>query len=303
MKRDSTLIENELNVIKTALLKKVYLTTQAVSKLFKPELTIRTAERRINEFKKYDSPFYLLGDKAKGYRLISKNVDWSLLKMLREKKNNKKVTVLHTTLYDKKMLNNIYNLNLAIEKGEYVNLIDYASVSAQKSSEYTVFPLKMIIGDTPFILAYDRKGNTVKQFNIGRMGKVEVTNEKGNINQAMLLKNENVDDFGFHVDKSKIWEVELLLTNYSMTLFIRDHNHLNDKITELKPPPQPENINGTDYYFLYVLKLKVGSIRVIGRLITGLLDHVKVYKAHDDFKVALREYINKTVINVLKINI
>jgi hypothetical protein len=42
---------------------------------------------------------------------------------------------------------------------------------------------------------------------------------------------------------------------------------------------------------------------LIGRLITGMLDHVKVHKAPEEFKTALKEYIKKTVINVLDKNI
>ena len=295
-------IEKELNVIRAALMKNKYLTSDQISKLFKPAMHIRTVQRRIDEFKKLDCPYYLVGDKVNGFRLIDKNVDWSLLKFQREKKNLRKNTVLHTDLYNKKMSNNINNLNLAMEGGNYVELLEYKSVSANENNNYTVFPLKMVINDKPYILALDKEAKKVKKFIIERIGSVELTKEKSNYDREKLLKNERIDDFGFSIEKEK-WEIELLLTNYSMNMFINDHYHLNDKITKIKPPINPVQINGEDYYFSYLCKINVSSMRVIGRLMTGMLDHIKVHEADDKFKSALREYIQKSVINVIDKNI
>lgn len=303
MKKSIITIEKELSVIKNALLKDDYLTTAKLSKLFRPAITLRTAQRRIEELKDSESEYYLIGDKISGYKLIPRNIDWTLLKFQREKKSNLKKPLIKTDLYDNAMSKNISNIQSAIDKKHYVELLNYSAVNGKENANYHVFPLKMIIGDTPYILAYDLNAKKVKQFNIGRIGGVEDSEQKANLDPEKLLKRESIDDFGFNVDNNKIWKVEFLLTNYSMTMFVRDHNHLNDKIKKIKPPLTPQKINGEDYYFQYSIELKVGSMRVIGRLITGMLDHIKVHNAPDEFKDALRAYINKSVINVLKSNI
>jgi hypothetical protein len=163
----------------------------------------------------------------------------------------------------------------------------------------------LVVDDTPFIRAYDRHANKVKRFNIDGIGKVVVMEEKLNSSHLKILNQEVVDDFGFHTDINQIWEVELLLTNYAKKMFIRDFRFLGvkDKTKTLKSPMPAEVINGEEYYFQHSISLKVGSIRVIGRLMTGMLSYVKVRNAPEEFKKALREYIQNTVIVPLDKNI
>ncbi len=302
MKKSTTEIDKQLRVIQSALQSKK-LTTSGVAKLFRPSITIRTAQRRIDELRDPNSEYYLIGDGVTGYILINRNIDWTLLNFLREKKSNQKKPVLKTSLYDKGMANNINNLHLSMLQKVYVEIVNYTAVSAGKNSDYVVFPLKMVLGDTPFILAYDKVAKKVKQFNIGRMGRVELTGERTNIDPSALLRKEIIDDFGFTAEKGKLWEVELLLTNYAMTMFIRDFFHLGDMMKTVKGKIDPEITNGESFYYQYSIKLKIGSMRVIGRLITGILAHVKVKNAPDEFRIELREYIQNTVVNVLETNI
>lgn len=299
MKTNSKQIDKELDAIKKRLIKSDdFVDLLSIRRLFKPNLSEKVAKDRLIKLRDLESEFYLLENGILGYKLINRNIDWTLFKFLSEKRSVQKKPVLKTSLYDKGMANNINNLHLGMLQKVYVEIINYTAVSAGKNSDYVVFPLKMVLGDTPFILAYDKVAKKVKQFNIGRMGHVELTIDKSNINPMSILRKEVLDDFGFKHSNNTLWEVELLLTNYAMTMFVRDFNFLGDKMKLVKPALPTEIINGEEYHFQYIIKLKLSSIRVIGRLMTGILAHVKVRKAPDEFRIALREYIHNTVIIV-----
>jgi len=304
MKTNTEEIKKQVAVIRKKLLDcNRFIDLEEICRLFRPSISVKTAKYRLEKIRNSEQELYLLEDGKLGYKLINRNIDWTLFKFLQEKKSIQKKPVLKTSLYDRGMAANISNLHLGIEKKVFVEIQNYTAVSAGKNEDYVVFPLKIIISDTPHILAYDIEAKKVKQFNIGRMGCVEITEKKANFNPLTLLKKEVVDDFGFKAGNNKLWDIELLLTNYAMTMFVRDFQYLYDRIKTVKPSLPAEMINRQEYHFQYSIKLKVGSIRVIGRFVTGILAHVKVNKATDEFKMALREYIQNTVINVFKTNI
>jgi hypothetical protein len=304
MKTNSEQIDKQLEAIKKRLIKSDdFVDLSSIRRLFRPNLSEKVAKDRLLKLRDSESEFYLLENGKLGYKLINRNIDWTLFKFLSEKRSVQKKPVLKTSLYDKGMANNINNLHWGMAQKVYVEIVNYTAVSAGKNSDYVVFPLKMVLGDTPFILAYDKVAKKVKQFNIGRMGRVELTGERTNIDPSTLLRKEIIDDFGFTAEKGKLWEVELLLTNYAMTMFIRDFFHLGDMMKTVKGKVNPEIVNGEPFYYQYSIKLKIGSMRVIGRLITGILAHVKVKNAPDEFRTALKEYIHKIVTNAILINI
>jgi hypothetical protein len=299
MKTNSDQINKQVLVIKNKLkTKNDFLDLATICRLFRPALSEKAAKDRLLKIKDSESEFYLLEDLKLGYKLIDRHIDWTLYKFLREKKSKLKKPIVKTAIYDRGMADNIKNLHLGMEKGLYVDIVNYTPVNASKNYNPTVFPLKMILSETPHILAYDK--GKVKQFNIGRMGSVILTSEKVNINPSRVLKNELLDDFGFTCADKKLWKIELLFTNYAMTMFIRDFHYLDHKIKIIKPALPVEMINGEEHFFLYSIKLHVGSIRVIGRFVTGILSHVKVKDAPDEFKQTLREYIQNKVINVFE---
>lgn len=304
MKTTSERIDKQLAVMKKNLIESNdFIDLASIRRLFRPALSEKVAKDRLVKLRDSDDEFYLIEDSKLHYKLINRNVNWTLFKFLQEKKSIQNKPVVKTSIYDRGMAANITILHIGMEKHVYVEIRNYTAVSSGKNADYLVFPLKMIISDTPYILAYDREAKKVKQFNIGRMGCVELSTEKANLNPLVLLKKEVLDDFGFNSANNKHWDIELLMTNYAMTMFVRDFQYLSDRIKTVKPSLPAEIVNGEEYHFQYSIKLKVGSIRVIGRFVTGILAHVKVSKAPDEFKKALRGYIQDTVIVPLNKNI
>lgn len=302
MKRKVESVFKDLEIIKKGLLGSKYLTTEDLQNLIKPKPTTRTIQRRLDDLKKSENELYLLKHKTKGYRLIARNVDLELLERRREKKTIVKNPVLKTYIYENGMSNMIYQIFTAMDQKVNVKLKSYSGATGGGKKDYIVFPLKMVISETPFILAYDDEKKAVKQFIIGRTGSIELTTDKQNFNSKDLLAKIAIDTFGFSGEPGKLWEVEFFLTNFSKNMAIHDHNFMNDCISEIEKP-KTEKINGKDYEFGYVMKVKVFSIVVIGRLVTGMLDHVKIKTASDDFKKALKTFVINTVVNSIDKNI
>jgi len=254
--------------------------------------------RRLKTIKNTFTNLYLLQINGKGYRLISRKAEFN------HKPSNKKL-VLHTGINcSVEVLNAIIaDANTAKEQNLQLLLYDYKGVSGKPPKDYCVTIIDLVIDNDPYILAVEDSNKTlIKTFKLSRAGRVVLTKAKG-FAGGITAKNILRDDFGFLVDNpSKCRTVELLLTNYSMTMILHDFAHLVDKVTELKKAQViKETVNGIIYEYAYRLQLTYLSVKPL-RVVIGLLDHIKVC-ANKATLDEFRDFIKKTVLDSMGSNL
>ena len=87
-------------------------------------------------------------------------------------------------------------------------------------------------------------------------------------------------------------------------MIVHDFPVFNDKIKNLPIKKWlVKRLNNKDYTYTYSLTLKVTQIGATGRIVCGMLDHIIVKKASEDFKKRLRDYVRKTVFNAFEENV
>ena len=97
------------------------------------------------------------------------------------------------------------------------------------------------------------------------------------------------------------YNVSLLLTNYSMNMMVRDFPQLLKLISTLNKSQQ---IKVGVYLFKYKINIEFFSIKPIGRLVTGLLNHVKLANGNtQQVKDLFCDFVDETVIKVWKNNL
>ena len=97
------------------------------------------------------------------------------------------------------------------------------------------------------------------------------------------------------------YNVSLHLTNYSMNMMVRDFPQLLKLISTLNKSQQ---IKVGVYLFKYKINIEFFSIKPIGRLVTGLLNHVKLANGNtQQVKDLFCDFVDDTVIKVWKKNL
>ena len=297
MKRKGADIHEELRMLKNELLKPGYHKSSDLIKVWKSKVSIKTIQRRLNELEKIETGYYLVGQPNMGWRLIEKLLYNKRIKLI------KKMVVLNLTpieevdIYSDKMRRFIFILYKALEDKKYVTLKNYSPVDSRGSKDYNIYPLSMSINKSVYIVAYDRHDAKKKSFKISRA--FDIILEDDMIEQSMQdrLNGEfYVDYFDFNCKKDDLMDIEIWMTNYSKDMAVRDFPQMSPIIFELSVPYE-RTLNGYVYKFQYSLKIQVGSLRVIGRLMTGMLDNFIVHEAPEKFRQQLNDYIKKTVLD------
>ena len=116
--------------------------------------------------------------------------------------------------------------------------------------------------------------------------------------KGVSAENLVKDDFGFIVPDNTPCKVATLLMNaYAATMLVHDFPHLNEKITKLsKANIVSETANGINYEYIYSIDINYINIKPIGRVVTGLLEYIKVVGSQS-VRTEVRDFITKIVIN------
>ena len=256
----------------------------------------KTLERRLelikNDFKSFD----LVYKKNVGYQLVPTIVNLQP-KKLKEKK------VLFEDEQQESLANTIAKIATAIERKRWVTISNYKKVSSEEGKEYKVLPLKMYSGNEPYIIAVNFKDKSIKRFNLKR-GKDYILLHDESVSNTVYKKYQEdfkklkYDDFGWLVkENTPLRTVSLKLNYYSMNMIDHDFPELAKKRTLIKKRKKQSEVDKQDE-FEYALEVNYCSIKAIGRLVTGMLNHIKV-EGSKEVKDEFREFVKMTVIESL----
>lgn len=297
--------------------------------------------RRLNEIKETYGNLYLLWYKDDGYRIIEKNTkvnytksdnsilidttdvhDEKLQKKIREIKDAiKNRSILQVTKYkevsgEDESTFDFLPIDLKVE--DY----DPYVVAINDNGELKRIKLARALGDfIPRPLTYTNyfinniKTNQSNVINLQAAGLsgyeylcfIYSNQSRLQFDQDRKDKKELVfeyqqDIFGWVKSTNEpAYNVSLHLTNYSMNMMVRDFPQLLKLISTLNKSQQ---IKVGVYLFKYKINIEFFSIKPIGRLVTGLLNHVKLANGNtQQVKDLFCDFVDDTVIKVWKKNL
>lgn len=259
----------------------------------------KTFERRLGIIKKDFKSFDLVYKRNSGYKLIP------CIANLQPKKIKEKKVLFEDTQQES-LAHTITEMAKAIERKTEVTISSYKSVSRSKVEKYEVFPLKIYTGNDPYIIAINLKSKSLSRFNLKRGQNYNF--HRTAVNKADIKKYEEkfkriqYDDFGWIVNgKNPLKSVSLKLNNYSMSMIDHDFPELAKKRALIKKEKKQSGVNKQDE-FEYTLEVNYCNIKAIGRLVTGMLQHIKV-EGSNEVKEEFRKFVNMTVIDAIERNI
>ena len=258
--------------------------------------SVKTLERRLKIIKKDFKSFELVNLKDRGYKLIPANED---LQEKSKKIVNKKV--LFDDTKQEGLNSTMAKIDQAITRRTAIRILNYWKVAKSNGKEYKVVPILMQTGNDPYIYAIDMNDlDRVKQFKLKRgeaflfPGSIEKPYDINKYRE--IIKNSRFDDFGFTEEKNnKIRTVTLHLNSYSMNMVEHDFPLLAKKRIINKKSKKPADENEQNK-FEYTLEVNYCNIKPIGRLVTGMLNHIKV-EGSKEVTDELRDFVRMTVVD------
>jgi|GEM_PF-3287262 len=261
----------------------------------------RRLTRRLDYIKETFTNLYLIYVKE-GYRLVNKR---SYSYKATTSKKNKPILHIGADIYSSIIAKFIAEIEYAKSKNRQLKIEGYKSVSGNSPKKYVVSVVDFDFTGDPFIYATtDDEPNKIKTFKLSRADNFTCIKHAVGFAKNVSIKNLQRDDFGFILPENTTCKVAtLLMTTYAVTMLVHDFPHLNEKIEKLSAPEIiKDKVNETDYEYIYSIKISYSNIKPLGRVVTGLLDHIKVY-AEQSTLDELSEFTRKTVINSIAKNL
>ncbi|TVR77327.1 MAG: WYL domain-containing protein [Chitinophagaceae bacterium] len=170
---------------------------------------------------------------------------------------------------------NISEIRNAIKEKKQIILKNYTSVNSESEKDRCVEPIRLI-QYCRYLLAFEPESNSVKQFKIERIQRVENTGK--NWTNEKNHQTLETDIFGMNGEKSYQIQLKLSLRAYSL-------------LTEEFPGSERYiKRSKKNIYFTPT----VNSFKGIGRFTLGLIDEIEVIES-DEFKNYLSEKLKKVL--------
>jgi len=251
----------------------------------------KTLERRFELIRKDFKSFDLVYKKNSGYQLIPCIANLQP-KKLKEKK------VLFEEAHQESLNKTIATMVKAMERRKWVTILNYKPVSPGEGGEYKVLPLQIYNGVAPYIIAVNSKSKTIRRFNLkrgdGYLMTSSVASEAEYNNYQSEFKKIQYDDFGWTVDrKNPLRTVLLKLNKYSMSMIDHDFPELAKK-RKLSKRNNKQSGEDKQDEFEFTLEVNYCNIKAIGRLVTGMLNHIKV-EGSKEVREQFRRFVEETV--------
>jgi len=260
----------------------------------------RTLTRRLTYITETFTNLYLLYTRD-GYRLVNRRSYSSKTKASKQKTN-----ILHigVDIYSSPFNGFISAIEFAKSRNRQLEIKGYKSVSSNTPKDYTVSVVDYDFSNDPFIYATTKDEPTkIKTFKLSRANGFNKSHLEGfakGLSANKLIK----DDFAFIVPTNATCKIAtLLMTAYSAIMLAHDFPHLSSKLTTLSSAEIiRETANGINYEYIYKIELNYINIKPLGRVVSGLLDHIKVIGKQEVIN-ELRDFISKTVFNSIERNL